>query len=107
MIGKQVVTEKPVPLVSVRKILEKRKEDGELTYEQKLVLEYVSEFAKTGIRKTEEAVEKLKELGIDEKKAVKIIDVLPKTKEEVKLIFEKNPPSEEQIKKILDIAAGI
>jgi len=108
-IGKQNVTEKPVSVSEVKKILEDRKERGELTYEQKVTLEYAQEFGKIGLRKLKEALEKLKDLGLDDKIAVKIIDIKPKTKEELKLIFEKTRLGlkEEQVKKILDISAEL
>ena len=108
-IGKQNVTEKPVSVSEVKKILEDRKERGELTYEQKVTLEYAQEFGKIGPRKLKEALEKLKDLGLDDKIAVKIIDIKPKTKEELKLIFEKTRLGlkEEQVKKILDISAEL
>jgi len=108
-IGKQNVTEKPVSVSEVKKILEDRKERGELTYEQKVTLEYAQEFGKVGPRKLKEALEKLIELGLEEKIAVKIIDIRPKTKEELRLIFEKTRLGlkEEQIKKILDISAEL
>ena len=105
MIGKQILGSKPVPLSTVRRILEKKKEEGELTYEQKVTLEYVSEFGKDNQKKVEETIEKLIEEGIDEKMAVKIVDIKPKTKEEVRLIFEKtkNQPGEELTKKIINL----
>ena len=108
-IGKQTVSEKPVSVSEVKKILEDRKERGELTYEQKVTLEFAQEFGKTGPRKLKEAIDSLKDLGIDEKMAVKVIDVKPKTKEELKLLFEKSRLGlkEEQVKKILDISAGL
>ena len=109
MIGKKFLGEKEVTLSKVKSILEKRKERGELTYEQKLSLEYAQAFGKTGIRKIKEALEKLEKLGIPVKIAVKIVDIKPKTKEEVRLIFEKVRFSlkEDVIKKILDIAAEL
>lgn len=103
------MSERSVSVSEVKKILEERKERGELTYEQKVTLEYAQEFGKVGPRKLKEALEKLTEMGVDEKTAVRVIDVKPKTKEELKLIFEKTRLGlkEEQIKKILDIAAEL
>ena len=108
-IGKQTVSEKPISVSEVKKILEDRKERGEMTYEQKVTLEYAQEFGKTGPRKLKEALEKLTDIGVDEKVAIRIVDVKPKTKEELKLIFEKTRLGlkDEQVKKILDIAAEL
>jgi DNA-directed RNA polymerase subunit F len=109
MIGKEIKTEKSVTVSEVRDILEKRKEKGELTYEQKVSLEYAAEFGKNSLKKSRDAVEALKDMGIDEKLAVKLVDVAPKTKEEVKLIFEKVrfDLKEANVQKILDIVAEL
>lgn len=109
MIGKEVKSEKPVPVSEVRDILEKRKEEGELTYEQKVSLEYAQEFGKHSAKKSRDAVKALVEMGIDEKLAVKLADIAPKTKEEVKLIFEKVrfDLKEANVQKILDIVAEL
>ena len=109
MIGKEVIGEKLVPITDVKKILEKRKKDGELTYEQKVSLEYAQEFGKTTHAKVQKALEKLTSQGIDEKTATKIIDVRPKTKAEIKLLFEKvrSRISEDQVKKILGVVASL
>jgi DNA-directed RNA polymerase subunit F len=108
-IGKKTLSEKPVSVSEVKKILEDRKERGELTYEQKVTLEYAQEFGDTGPRKLKEAIDSLKDLGLDEKMSVRVIDVRPKTKDELKLIFEKTRLGlkDEQVKKILDIAAEL
>jgi len=109
MIGKQTVSEKPISVPEVKKILEERKERGELTYEQKVTLEYAQEFGKTGPRKLKEALEKLADMGIEPKMAIRVADVRPTSKEELKLIFEKTRLGlkDEQVKKILDIAAEL
>jgi len=109
MIGKQVISEKPVSVREVREILEKRKEKGELTYEQKVSLEYAQEFGKAKPKKAHEVIEKLRKEGIDERTAVKLVDLQPKTKEELKLVFEKVRfrLTEDAIKKILDTVAEL
>ena len=109
MIGKDVIEEKPVTLVDVKQLLTKRKKEGELSYEQKISLDYVSEFGKTAISKVHAALEKLKAEGMDERVAVKILDIMPKTKEELGLIFEKVrfDLSDAKAKKILSIVASL
>lgn len=109
MIGKQIISTKPVPLVTVKKILDKRKDAGELSYEQKITHEYASEFGIGSQKKADEAVKELVDEGIEEKTAVKIVDIKPKIKEEVKLIFEKakTQPKEDLVKKILKISSEL
>ena len=55
------------------------------------------------------ALEKLKAEGMDERVAVKILDIMPKTKEELGLIFEKVrfDLSDAKAKKILSIVASL
>ncbi len=109
MIGKEVIEEKPVTLAEVRQVLSKLKKEGELTYEQKVSLEYANEFGKAAISKIKEAVENLKAEGVDEKIAVKILDIMPKTKDELGLIFEKvrYDLNDANAKKILGIVGSL
>jgi DNA-directed RNA polymerase subunit F len=109
MIGKQVIGEKPVTVREVRELLEKRKEKGELNYEQKISLEYAQEFGKAKQKKVQEVIDKLVKEGIDAKTAVKLVDLEPTTKEELKLIFEKVRfrLTEDSIKKVLDIVSEL
>lgn len=106
MIGKELISEKPADLSVVKELLSKRKKDGEFTFEQKVTYEYVDGFAP---KKAGKVLEKLREEGIDEKMAVKLIDVLPGNATEVKLIFEKVRfnLSDEKISKILDILSEL
>ncbi len=105
----EVIEEKPVSIVEVKKILTQRKKEGELIYEQKAVLEYAKQFDKVKPKQVEEALKKLEEMGITEELRVKIVDVLPETVEQVKLLFEKQRKvlSDEEINKIIEIVAGL
>ncbi|MFH0890239.1 MAG: RNA polymerase Rpb4 family protein [Candidatus Aenigmatarchaeota archaeon] len=84
-----VIEEKPVSYVKAKKILEEREKEGELSYEQKSSLEHLRKFSKLGDDEkiTEElrTIEKLREESI-----VKIINNMPKTAEEIKIIFQKD-----------------
>ncbi|MDD5317800.1 MAG: hypothetical protein PHF51_03655 [Candidatus ainarchaeum sp.] len=145
MIGKQVIESRPVTLVEVADIMEKRLEDAEaeakrrkkekldkpvlppaapvapegeggvevaegapgveapvapvpapvedkspLGLEQRSTLEYSKKFAKLGKRKAADMVEKLLESGkMKPEIAVKVVDLMPENKEQVKLLFAK------------------
>lgn len=108
MIGKEMISEKPADISTVKDLLSKRKKDSEFTFEQKVTYEYVDEFApkKSAAAK---AMEKLKEEGVDDKMAVKLMDAMPANATEVKLIFEKVrfTLSDEKISKILDALSGL
>ncbi len=105
MIGKKILEDKGVTLPEVRYILMNRKKLGELTYEQNVTYDYVLKFGKTSLKDMEKALKELTDEGIDQRVAVKIVNVKPATPEEVKLIFERVrfDVKEDQIKKILSV----
>ena len=101
----------------VRKIIKERKitmgevldvlnEEDELGQFQLRVLDYVKKMTKINGKKSEELVKKLLELGdITEEEAVQIVNIMPKSKEELKTIFyhRKTIIMEEFLNKILEI----
>jgi len=107
MIGKKILEDKPVTLAEVKEILQTRKDDGELTYEQKVTYDYAKKFGKS--KKVKEALETLIAAGIDDKMAVKLVNAAPKTSEQIKLIFEKArfTLKENQIAKILEVVKDL
>ncbi|HDI12617.1 MAG: DNA-directed RNA polymerase subunit F [Hadesarchaea archaeon] len=106
MIGKRVVKEKPVPLAGVLEILEKKKKKGDLEYSQRLTYDYAQKFVKLDSKKAEELKEELLKIEkIREHQAVALVDLMPKTKEDVELIFSKERTrlEEDEVKKVLEI----
>lgn len=106
MIGKEIKGEKPVPLAKVLEILEKQKKQGDLEYGQRLTYDYAQKFAELNVKKVEELIGELLKLEkIREHQAVMLVDLMPKTKEDVELIFakERTRLEEEDIKKILEL----
>jgi len=104
-----IIEERPVSLATVKKVLAARAKEGEATYEQRQTTEYVKEFAKTAHKPTEEAVDKIIELGVDRRQAVKIVDMMPKDRDDLKLIFSKVHYSikDETAEKVLEIIRGL
>ena len=96
-----------IPLSEVKNILKKvSKERKELLYEQRIALEHAQKFTKLPVKKTNDMIKELKSLDfLEEIHAVKIADILPTTKDDIKAIFAKERISlgENEIKKILDI----
>ena len=102
--AKKILDELPVDLAQVKRIISDRKKDGELTYEQKKTLAYAKEFCKLDEKEAEEMLNELLEVGIDRVVGIKIVDMLPKNRQEVKVLFSKQMPVvESDIKKILGI----
>ncbi|MBI4168123.1 MAG: hypothetical protein HY515_04140 [Candidatus Aenigmarchaeota archaeon] len=100
----KIVEEKFVSYPRAKKMLEEREKEGELSYEQKSSLEHLRKFSKLEddekIASELRLVEKLREDLI-----VKIINNLPKTVEEVKILFQKDviDLSDGDIAKIIEI----
>ncbi len=110
MIGKEILQHKPVPLTDVAAILEKREEEEELGFEQKNALEYARKFSHVSPEKAKELMAKLTELPfVSEAMAVKLIDILPKTEELIRLIFaqEKRDLTDGEVKEVLDIISKL
>ncbi len=97
---------KVILISEVKEMLSKLSKEQELNREQKIALEHSEKVAKLPAKKARELVKKLLEIGkIDEKKACKIADLLPKEKEEVVAIFAKETyiPSDDEIEQILEV----
>lgn len=108
MIGKEITEERDITLSEVKGILEKRKKEGELSYEQKLSYDHSGEFGKLKVTKARELVDDLLKIeGIDLSLAVQIADNLPKDKSDLVLLLEKRRKSvsDADSKKALDLVA--
>lgn len=104
----EVLEKEPMNLVEVKKALQGVKSDEEeLNFRAAKTEEYVQEFARIKPKQAEELVKKLLDLGITrfkEKQAHKMVDLLPRTDKQVKMIlstYHMTIPNED-IKKILD-----
>ena len=90
MIGKEVKEQKPVTLVEVLEIMESRKADGELGFEQQATYVYLQARKITDKKK---ALEMLKELSGIEKItpeiAIKIVDISPRNESQLSIIIAK------------------
>ncbi|MCX7662105.1 MAG: RNA polymerase Rpb4 family protein [Candidatus Omnitrophica bacterium] len=108
MIGKKILDVREVTLAEVKEILEMPSEI-EMGFEQAKTLEYAKKMTKLNKEEAEEMVNELMgEIAkLNRAKAVKIVDLMPKKKEELDQIFAKETYSltEEEINKILEIVA--
>lgn len=111
MIIKKVESEELLTLPEVRDILNRIKEEREkagqeLRYEQKRAVEHANLFAKVGAKESRDMVNEL--LTLEKMKldiAVKIANLCPRTKDELRAIYAKErfTLSETELKAILDI----
>ena len=91
MLGKELLSKKPVSLVHVKELLTNRDSTKEPTYEQAQTMEYVSKFARLTKDKAESLYNNLLNLdGMTEEVAVKVVDFLPEDVETAKLLLPKN-----------------
>ena len=106
MIEKESVSNRPATLAEVKEVLEERKKEGELGFEQQTTLAYVTKYAKLSKKKAAELMEELQKIGkVKPTVAAKIADILPKNSDQIRLIFanERYSLSAEEIKEVLKI----
>jgi DNA-directed RNA polymerase subunit F len=100
----KVTSSKPVSLSEVKEIIEQRKEDGELGYEQAQALENVEHFAAFDMKKVQQLVKTLTEnKKVSKETALKIIDICPDNPATLRAILVKDKVelSEEEIDGVL------
>ncbi len=106
MIGDEILEENPITFAETLNLLENKKGEGELEFEQRLAYDFVQKFSKLPAEKTEELIEELLEIPkIRRHQAVILANNMPENKQDIRLIFAKERTSlkEETIEKILDI----
>ncbi len=91
----------------MEKIAEKRREEAELLFETRKALRHLRTFSKLPADKAKELVDELVKLPQVGRRdlAVKLADILPRTIDEVRIIFAKErfTLTTEQIKEILEV----
>ena len=106
MIGKEIIESEPISSAEVKKVLEDFSEDNELTYEQNITLNHLARFKRFSVEDSEEIIEKLQgEIGLRDKVAVRIADLVPEDLADLRLILAKEPSKieKEDMEKILEL----
>ena len=104
--GMKVESEKVIPWAEVKKALEKKEKEKELSYEQKNALDHLRKFSKLSEKAVAEMSEELGKIErLKERHIVSIINHMPQELEELRVLFanEVVSPSEEDRKKIISI----
>ena len=105
----KILEEKPLTMAEAKELLKKiEKRDGELGFRAKNTKEFLDESVKLSAGQAQELREKLEKLNVPrlkEEHIVKIIDVMPETPEEFKVLIQGYPVtiSQENAKKIADV----
>ncbi|MFB3765572.1 MAG: RNA polymerase Rpb4 family protein [Methanotrichaceae archaeon] len=111
MIVKNIMKEELLTLAEVKEILDQiklsRADEEELGYELRRAMRHAELFAKGSAEESRGIVEELLKLEkMTPEIAIKIADIRPKTKDELRAIYAKErfTLSEEELERILDIA---
>lgn len=105
----EIVSEEPVTIAELKEELTHIKErDGELNFRASKTEDYLNHFAKFDSKKAQEFKKKIEDLNIPRLKPehiVKIIDVMPKAVDDIKLILQGDPItiSQDNMKKIVAV----
>jgi DNA-directed RNA polymerase subunit F len=102
----KVIDSKPIGMPEAKKIMSSYEKSEELSYEQKLALEHLNKFTKVSYDNAKKFLEEISNvLRMSPETMVKILDILPQTPDELRMIFsrEKFSLKEEEIQKILEI----
>ncbi len=105
MIGKNEDESSVVSTPVALDILEKRKKDGELGYEQQLAYDHASKIHMPSKADAEKMQKELVEEGLSARGAVKVVDVMPINETQLKqvLVIEKKTYEDDTIKKVMAI----
>jgi len=86
-----IVKETLITNAEAKEILKERKKEIEFGYEQKNAYDYLKKFDKLTQKKTEELTKKLSEVKkLRERQIIAILNILPKDKDDLRLILEKD-----------------
>jgi len=102
----EIINEKPVSIVEVKKILEAKAKEKKLGYEQNNVLEHLRKFCKLSKKNAEQMIENLGKIEkLKDKHIMTIVNNLPEDLDDLRLLFtnERITISQDDKKKILEI----
>jgi DNA-directed RNA polymerase subunit F len=101
-----VIDTKPVSMAEAKQIMTSQEKDKELTYEQKLALEHLNKFTVLDAAEAKKLLDEVSGvLRMSDETKIQILNLLPKTPDELRMIFTRENFSlkENEIKKILEI----
>ena len=109
MVKPEIISEKPISVTELNQEIDKiKKRDKELNFRVGKTEDYVNQFASLSKAKEEELIKKLEKLNIPRLKDIhitKIVDILPKTVDDLKIILQAYTitVNNDNMKKIVDV----
>ncbi|MDP3742462.1 MAG: hypothetical protein Q8R15_04050 [Candidatus Micrarchaeota archaeon] len=101
----EVIREKIVTVNEALSLLEQRQKEGNLSYEQQNTMNYLEDLSKLDSKDSEKMTKELKGAGLTEWQAVKVVDLMPKKEDELKVVLGGSGPlTEVVLKKVFEIA---
>src|SRR3989338_10921136 len=101
-----IVSEEDVSIHEAKRIIDDRKKERDLVYDQKICLEYLEKSATLTAAQVKNLTDELKSISILKPRYVAlIISMIPDTEEEVEALFSKERTNlkKEEIRKIVEI----
>ncbi|MBS3050815.1 MAG: hypothetical protein J4400_01570 [Candidatus Aenigmarchaeota archaeon] len=101
-----IVSEEDVSIHEAKRIIDERKKERDLVYDQKICLEYLEKVAVLTAAQVKNLTEELGSISILKPRYVAlIISMMPDTEEEVEALFSKERTNlkKEEIRKIVEI----
>ena len=105
----EIINEEDVSMVEAKEIMEKRKKEKDLVYEQKICMDYLEKVLKLTPAKAKQLVEELSKISILKPRYISlIVNIMPDTEEEVDALFSKERTNlkKEEVKQIAGIVAS-
>ncbi|MAG52568.1 MAG: hypothetical protein CMH62_01255 [Nanoarchaeota archaeon] len=108
MSEEKLVNERPITMVELADDLNKLEKKEELNFRSNKAKKYLNHFAKITIKDVKDLTKKIQDLNIPrlkDRQIVKVIDTLPDTLEELRMLFvgETTTVNEDNLKKILEV----
>ncbi|MCD6513526.1 MAG: hypothetical protein J7L07_01225 [Candidatus Odinarchaeota archaeon] len=101
---RKILDKKLLTHPEVKEILTKRSEIGELNYIQRITLDYVSRFSKLSLQNSQKLISILvNQFSINEETAYQIVNVMPKTPQELSVFLSGSNLSGDDFKKIIEV----
>ncbi len=104
----EIISEEDVSNCDTKDIMEERKKERDLVYEQKICLDYLEKTCKLTPSKVKALVEELGKISILKPRYIAlIVNILPDTEEEVDMLFSKERTNlkKEEVKQIVGIVS--